>query len=114
LLELPAFSKRYLWDLVDQTSICALRLLKIDTNLVLSTCPGEWPESPTFEAYRQSMVALKVTNDGAERGKALVTGSNSHLKFTSFHPLTLARKIDGPTTTSVDLQVKAKKCRVSI
>jgi hypothetical protein len=78
LLELPASSKRNLWDLVDQTSICALRLLKIDTNLVLSTDPGEWPESPTFEAYRQSMAALKVTNDGVEKGIALVAELNSH------------------------------------
>jgi hypothetical protein len=71
-------SKRNLWDLVDQTSICALRLLKMDTNLVLSTDPGEWPESSTFEAYRQSMATLKVTNDGAERGITLVTELNSH------------------------------------
>jgi hypothetical protein len=77
LKEIPAASRRNLWDLVDQSSICALRLLKVDTNLVLNTDPGEWAKNPTFAAYRQSMAALKATNDGAERGIALVTELNS-------------------------------------
>jgi hypothetical protein len=79
LKNLPKRTKRTLWDLVDNSSICALRQLKVDTEFILKTDPDEWDDSENYALYRQSMLSLKVINDGAERGIALVSELNSKL-----------------------------------
>jgi len=76
LKELPVLAKRNLWDLVDATSICALRHLKIDTFL-LNSNPEEWPTAPEYLSCRKTIESLKVVNDGAERGIALATELNA-------------------------------------
>jgi hypothetical protein len=60
---------------IPQVNIMGTNKTKIkfqNSNLVLNTDPGEWAKNPTFAAYLQPMAALKATNNGAERGIALV------------------------------------------
>jgi hypothetical protein len=76
---LPKRNKRTLQDLLDCSSICALRQLGVDTEFLLNTDPVEWKGADEYENCRQRLLTLKVVNDGAERGIALVSELNTKM-----------------------------------
>jgi hypothetical protein len=76
LKESTDLSSKNLWDLVDESSICALKALKIDTEFILKTHPATWTNSAAFHHQKTVISSLKVVNDVAERSVALMTMCN--------------------------------------
>jgi hypothetical protein len=65
-----------LWQLVDKTSICALRALKINTDFILKTDPELWEDSAVYLEDQNRVRSLKVINDLAERSIGFVSRYN--------------------------------------
>jgi hypothetical protein len=65
-----------LCDLVDASSICALRLLVGDTDFILKMDPSLWADDHKYEILQKSVQSLSAVNDVAERSIALVTELN--------------------------------------
>jgi hypothetical protein len=66
-----------LWDLVDSTSVCALRALKVDLNIILHEDPTEWNDRLQYLKTVEEIRSLKVVNDTAERAIKLITQCSS-------------------------------------
>jgi hypothetical protein len=66
-------------QLVDGTSIAAMKLLKLDTDFLINTNPRYWAESEKFKDMKRTLDNLKVINDVAERAVALATSYNQSL-----------------------------------
>jgi hypothetical protein len=69
-------SKKSLHQFLNGTSLAALRLLKLDIDFLLESSPKTWPESEDYAAMNETIKAIAVTNDSAERAMALITEFN--------------------------------------
>lgn len=69
-------SKTQLWDLLDQTSVCAIRNLGFDPDKISATDPEDWCSDPELQSYSAVVISLKVVNDVAERSVALTNFCN--------------------------------------
>ncbi len=67
---------KQLWELVDGSSICALRVLGIDVGFIQSK-PETWKDSESYNRFSERVKSLAVTNDAAERAIALMTDVNN-------------------------------------
>jgi hypothetical protein len=66
-------------QLVDGTSIAAMKLLKLDTDFLINTNPRYWAELEKFTNMKRTIDNLKVVNDVAERAVALATSYNQSI-----------------------------------
>jgi len=63
-------------DLVNSSSVPALRSLGIDTDFILSLDPHTWSTSAVFQQAQSIVCSLTVINDAAERSIALMSQFN--------------------------------------
>jgi hypothetical protein len=70
-------TKSNMCDLVDATSICALRHLPIDTQFYLTTDPANWNDNEIHHRFKRSIDPLSVVNDFAERSIKLISDLSS-------------------------------------
>jgi hypothetical protein len=64
--------------LIDGSSVCALKLLRIDVNFLLNNEVEAWTGFNEFVQYQRTVAALCVTNDSAERAIGLTTELNNN------------------------------------
>jgi hypothetical protein len=81
LVEVANLTERTLEDFVSAKSMGFFDKLGISTDF-LSTDPAEWEHDDDFVKAEQTVLSLKVVNDHAERGVALVQGYNKLLTKT--------------------------------
>jgi hypothetical protein len=65
-----------LHNFINGTSINTLTLLGFDVDLLIKNHPGTWQESQAYQTMKLQVQALKVVNDPAERGIALMSKYN--------------------------------------
>jgi hypothetical protein len=79
LVDTTNLKKKSLHDLVDATSISAMKLLAFDIEFLLNTNPTQWGSSEKFGQMKEVVEKLSVVNDSAERAIALATQFNQRL-----------------------------------
>jgi hypothetical protein len=79
LKETKNLQKKKLWELVNETSYCALQSLKLDMNYLLNTDPQTWNLSHEYASMKSRVQSLAVVNDPAERGIAFMSQFNKTL-----------------------------------
>jgi len=79
LVDTTKLAKKSLHQLVDPSSISAMKLLKLDIEFLLNTDPENWTNSQEYIQMKAVIDKLRVVNDSAERAIALATNFNNRL-----------------------------------
>jgi len=77
LIDTGSLHKKELWQLVDETSVCALKSLGMEMKVILDTDQEAWETTRRINKYAAIVSGLKVTNDVAERSVALMDFYNN-------------------------------------
>jgi len=66
-------------DLVNSSSVPALRCLGVDTDFILSSYPHTWSTSAVFQQAQSTVCSLTVISDAAELSMALMSQFNQSI-----------------------------------
>ena len=76
LTDFEGLQNKWLEELVDSSSVPALRYIGIDVNAFFNKDPDIWSSCPAYTEACSIINSFKVVNDAAERAIALMTTFN--------------------------------------